>query len=90
MEITTVKIFLAHEERVQAYANITLDDCFVIRDIKVILGESGLFVAMPTRRRKDGTFKDIAHPMNSATRAKFERTILDAYEQALQAADVGA
>lgn len=57
----------------------TLDGCFVVRDLKVIQGATSLFVAMPAKRRKDGTFKDVAHPLNAETRERFERAILAAY-----------
>jgi len=69
------------EDKLRAYVIITFDHCFVVRDLKVIQGTSGLFVAMPAKRRKDGTFKDIAHPLNADTRAWMERTILDAYQR---------
>ena len=81
MEITEVRVFPVHEEKLKAYVTITLDDCFVIRDLKVIHGNTGLFVAMPAKRRKDGTFKDIAHPLNSQTRERMERAILEEYER---------
>jgi len=79
MEITEVRVFPVDEEKLKAYVTITLDDCFVVRDLKVIAGATGLFVAMPAKRRKDGTFKDIAHPLNAETRERMERAILDAY-----------
>ena len=79
MEITEVKVFTVEEEKLKAYVTIILDDCFVVRDLKVISGISGLFVAMPSKRRKDGVYKDIAHPVNQATRAKMEKRVLDAY-----------
>jgi stage V sporulation protein G len=81
MEITEVRVFPVLEERLKAYVTITLDDCFVVRDLKVINGNTGLFVAMPAKRRKDGTFKDIAHPLNSETRERMEKTILAEYEK---------
>jgi len=81
MEITEVRIFPVNEDRLRAYVTITLDDCFVVRDLKVVRGNTGLFVAMPAKRRKDGSFKDIAHPLNSQTREAMERVILEAYEQ---------
>ena len=81
MEITEVRVFPVHEEKLKAYVTITLDDCFVIRDLKVIHGNTGLFVAMPAKRRKDGSFKDIAHPLNSETRERMERAILAEYER---------
>src|SRR5258708_15435415 len=81
MEITEVRVFPVSEERLKAYVTITLDNCFVVRDLKVINGNTGLFVAMPAKRRKDGTFKDIAHPLNSETRERMEKTILAEYEK---------
>jgi stage V sporulation protein G len=81
MEITEVRIFPVSEERLKAYVTITLDACFVVRDLKVINGNTGLFVAMPAKRRKDGTFKDIAHPLNSETRDRMEKIILAEYER---------
>jgi stage V sporulation protein G len=79
MEITEVKVFPVDEEKLKAYITIVLDNCFVVRDLKIIGGTAGLFVAMPSKRRKDGTFKDIAHPLNQSTRATMEKIILDAY-----------
>lgn len=84
MEITEVRVFPVGEEKLKAYVTITFDDCFVIRDLKVIHGNTGLFIAMPAKRRKDGTFKDIAHPLNSETRARIERTVLAEYERELK------
>lgn len=81
MDITDVKVFPVHEDKLKAYVTITLDNCFVIRDLKVILGSGGLFIAMPAKKRKDGTYKDIAHPLNADTRDKMERTILSEYER---------
>ncbi len=79
MEITEVKIFPVDEEKLKAYVSIVIDNCFVVRDLKVISGTTGLFVAMPSKRRKDGTFKDVAHPLNQETREKVEKLILEAY-----------
>ena len=84
MEITEVRVFPVNEEKLKAYVTITLDDCFVIRDLKVIHGNTGLFIAMPAKRRKDGTFKDVAHPLNSDTRERMERTILEHYDRELR------
>jgi stage V sporulation protein G len=81
MEITEVRVFPVHEDKLKAYVTITLDGCFVVRDLKVINGNGGLFVAMPAKRRKDGTFKDIAHPLNSETRERMERVILEEYDR---------
>lgn len=79
MNITEVKVFPVDEEKLKAYITIVLDNCFVVRDLKIIHGTAGLFVAMPSKRRKDGTYKDIAHPLNQSTRAEMEKQILDAY-----------
>lgn len=79
MEITEVKVFPVDEEKLKAYITIVLDNCFVVRDLKIISGTGGLFVAMPSKRRKDGTFKDIAHPLNQSTREIVEKKVLDAY-----------
>ena len=84
MKITEVKVFTVNEEKLKAYVTIVLDDCFVVRDLKVIHGTSGLFVAMPSKKRKDGTYKDIAHPLNQETRAEVEKTVLEAYVSKLK------
>ncbi len=80
MEITEIKVFPVNEEKLKAYITIILDNCFVVRDLKVINGNTGLFVAMPSKKRKDGAFKDIAHPLNNETRAMMETKILAAYQ----------
>ena len=79
MQITDVKVFPVNEDRLKAYVTIILDNCFLIREIKVINGNSGFFVAMPSKKRKDGTYRDIAHPINQETRDVMEKTILDSY-----------
>jgi stage V sporulation protein G len=79
MEITEVKVFPVNEEKLKAYITIVIDHCFVVRDLKIISGTAGLFVAMPSKKRKDGVYKDIAHPLNQETRANLEKTVLDAY-----------
>src|SRR6478672_6509767 len=81
MDITDVRVFPVEEDKLKAYVTITLDHCFVIRDLKVINGTSGLFIAMPAKRRKDGSYKDIAHPLNADTRDRMEKTILGEYER---------
>lgn len=84
MEITGVRVFpVNNEERLKAYATITVDSVFLVRDLRVINGNAGLFVAMPSRRMKDGTFKDIAHPLNSETRLRIEKKVLAEYESEL-------
>src|SRR3712207_3654216 len=81
MDITDVRVFPVDEDKLKAYVTITLDNCFVIRDLKVINGNTGLFIAMPAKRRKDGTYKDIAHPLNADTRDRMEKVILSEYER---------
>jgi stage V sporulation protein G len=84
MKITEVRVFPVSEERLKAYATITFDDCFVVRDLKIIHGNTGLFVAMPSKKRKDGTFKDTAHPLNNATRRMIEEKVLLEYRKELE------
>jgi stage V sporulation protein G len=84
MKITEVKVFPVNEDRLKAYVSITIDSSFVVRDLKIIQGPSGLFVAMPSKKRKDGQFRDIAHPLNQETRAQIEDMIFDAYEKELK------
>jgi len=84
MDITEVKVFPVNEDRLKAYVSITLDHCFVIRDLKIIEGTGGLFVAMPSKKRKDGQFKDIAHPLNQETRDLIERKVFEAYENEIR------
>ena len=83
MEITDVRVRKTTKEgKMRAVVSITLDDEFVIHDIKVIEGERGLFIAMPSKKSADGEYRDIAHPINSATREKLQNMILEAYENA--------
>jgi stage V sporulation protein G len=84
MKVTEVKVFPVNEDRLKAYVSITLDNCFVVRDLKVIQGTSGLFVAMPSKKRKDGQFRDIAHPLNQETRTMIEDMVFEAYENELK------
>jgi stage V sporulation protein G len=84
MEITEVRVFPVNEEKLKAFVTITIDNCFVIRDLKVINGNNGLFVAMPSKKRKDGTYRDTAHPVNNETREMIEKKILAAYEHELK------
>ena len=83
MEITEVRITLRDEPKLKAFANITLDDCFVIRGLKIIEGVNGYFISMPSRKGKDGTYRDIAHPINNETRERIETIILDEYKREL-------
>ena len=81
MNITQVKVFPVAEEKLKAYVSIVLDDCFLVSDLKVIHGPNGLFISMPSKRKKNGEFKDIAHPLNRETRERMERRILEEYEK---------
>ena len=84
MNITDVRIRkVSKEGKMKAVASITIDNEFVVHDIKIIHGENGLFIAMPSRRASDGEYRDIAHPINSDTRNMIQRTILEAYEKEL-------
>ncbi len=81
MEITEIRVFPVHEEKLKAFVSIILDECFVVSDIKIIQGNSGLFVSMPSKKRKNGTFRDIAHPLNNETRRRFEQQIITRYRE---------
>ena len=89
MNITDVRVRkVTKEGKMKAVVSITIDDEFVVHDIKVIEGEKGLFIAMPSRKATDGEYRDIAHPINSGTREKIQTIILKQYEQAM--AEAGA
>jgi stage V sporulation protein G len=82
MKITEVKVYPATESgRLKAYATIVFENCFIVRDLKVIEGHKGLFVSMPSRKRKDGSFRDIVHPLNSDMRKTIEDTIIEEYSK---------
>ncbi len=84
MQITDVRVRkITKEGKMKAIVSITLDDEFVVHDIKVIEGEKGLFIAMPSKKATDGEYRDIAHPINSSTRENLQRVILESYEKAL-------
>lgn len=84
MQITDVRVRkITKEGKMKAIVSITLDDEFVVHDIKVIEGEKGLFIAMPSKKATDGEYRDIAHPINSATRESIQKIILDSYQKAL-------
>ena len=81
MEITQVKVFPVEEEKLKAYVSIVIDDCFLVSDLKVIQGPNGLFISMPSKRKKNGEFKDVAHPLNRETREMMEKRILGEYQK---------
>ena len=82
MRVTEVKIYSVKDGgRLKAYATVVFDDCFIVRDLKVIDGSKGLFVSMPSRRRKDGSYRDIAHPLNTDMRKDIEDLIISHFHQ---------
>ncbi len=88
MNITEVRVRLVKKEdsKLKAAATITIDDCFVVHDIKVISGTDGLFIAMPSRKTPEGEFKDIVHPINTETREMISKKVIEAYEKELNSA----
>lgn len=83
VKITEVRITVRNEEKLKAFASITFDDSFVVRGLKVINGSQGYFVSMPSRKRKDGSYQDIAHPINNEMRKEIEDKVLDTFEKEL-------
>ena len=88
MNITDVRVRkMTKDGKMKAVVSITIDGAFVVHDIKVIEGEKGLFIAMPSRKATSGEYRDIAHPINSETREKMQSMILDAYEKAMETSE---
>jgi len=86
MNITDVNVRLINKEsKMKAVASITIDDVFVVHDIKIIDGDKGFFIAMPSRKSQDGEYRDIVHPINQETRSYLQKLILDKYEEVLSA-----
>lgn len=83
MEITEVKVFPIQEEKLKAFVSIVFDHCFMVNDIKIIQGREGLFISMPSRKKKNGEFKDVAHPLNNETRRMIEEQVLAEYHRML-------
>ena len=83
MVITEVRIFPKNEEKLKAYAAVTFDNVFVVHNLRIVKGEKGLMVCMPSRKKNDGTFKDIAHPITNEFRGELEKIVLTAYEKKL-------
>ena len=82
MKITDVRLKKVDgHNRLKAIASVTIDDCFVIHELRIIEGDNGLFIAMPSRKLPEGEFKDIAHPINTETREQLEKAILDEYNK---------
>ena len=86
MNITQVKVFPVNEEKLKAYVSIVFDACFLVSDLKIIQGPNGLFISMPSKRKKNGEFKDVAHPLNRETREMLEKHILAEYDRVKAAA----
>jgi stage V sporulation protein G len=84
VEITEVRVFPVHEEKLKAFVSVVFDRCFMVNDIKVIQGKEGLFISMPSRKKKNGEFKDVAHPLNNETRRWVEDRVLSEYRSALE------
>ena len=85
MKVTDVRVRkITNEGKMRAVVSITLDNEFVVHDIKVIEGEKGLFIAMPSKKGNDGEYRDVAHPISATTRAEIQRLILEKYEEALK------
>jgi stage V sporulation protein G len=89
LDISEIRITLRDDNKLKGFASITIDNCFVVRGLKIIEGASGLFIAMPSRKRKDGTFQDIAHPINMSTREWMESQVIAAYKQEIQRVESG-
>jgi stage V sporulation protein G len=89
LDISEIRITLRDDNKLKGFASITLDNAFVIRGLKIIEGASGLFIAMPSRKRKDGTFQDIAHPINMDTRKWMENQVIAAYRREMQRVESG-
>ena len=88
MNITDVRVRkISKEGKMKAVVSVTIDDEFVVHDIKVIEGDKGLFIAMPSRRSSDGDYRDVAHPINTSTRERLQAVILEAYEKAEESAE---
>jgi len=89
MKITEVRVYpvTRADDKLKAFATITFDDCFVVRDLKVIHGNTGYFIAMPSRKRNDGTYSDVAHPLNSETRNYIEDVVLGEYRRMLDSGE---
>lgn len=90
MKITEIRIHLMGEDRLKAFASVTFDDSFVVRNMKVVEGTKGVFLCMPSRKLPDGTHKDMVHPINQEFREYLEANVLQAYEQELKNHPQGA
>ena len=85
MDITEVRVYPVDEEKLKAFASIVIDDAFVVSDIKIIDGKKGRFLSMPSTKRRNGSFRDIAHPLNNETRRMIEEKVFRRYDEMLAA-----
>ena len=83
MDITEIRVTLRSEEKLKAFVTVTFDKCFAVRNMKIVEGEKGPMLCMPSRKLPDGTFKDVAHPINAEFRSYLEKRIFAAYEEEL-------
>lgn len=92
MKITDIRIRIVKKDdnKLKAVASLTIDDCFAVHDIKVIEGNQGLFVAMPSRKTPEGSFKDIVHPLDTGTREEITKLVLDEYNKVLASGEQAA
>ena len=90
MEITEIRVHLRNEDKLKAFATVTFDHVFVVRNMKVIAGPEGLILCMPSRKMPDGSFKDVAHPINAEFRAQLEQKVFACYEKERRKAAAGA
>ena len=90
MEITEIRVFPVEEEKLKAFVSVVFDDCFIVSDIKIINGNSGLFLSMPSKKGKSGKFRDIAHPLNSEMRSKMESAIISEYQRIVEEGGIPA
>ena len=92
MDITEIRVHLRGEEKLKAFATVTFDQCFVVRNMKIVEGNKGLILCMPSRKLSDGTYKDVAHPITSGFRKVLEDKVMGAYQEELKKgrADAGA
>jgi stage V sporulation protein G len=81
MNITDVKVFVRNNKQLKAFANIVIDDAFIVKNLKLIEGKNGLFVAMPSRKNKVGEYQDVAHPINAETRISIENMVINKYNE---------
>ena len=88
MEITEVRVFPFNEDKLKAFVSIVIDNCFIISDMKIIQGNNGLFISMPSKKKRNGGFRDIAHPLNNETRKLLEDKVFPAYQEKVNSGEI--